>query len=65
MSMSTTSGAARGILRNASATVAQVQTHWSPGVRLISVSKPSRTVRLSSTMATLIMIAAWEAVLAV
>src|SRR3954447_12934508 len=60
MSMSTTSGCVLGIFFSASATVPAVQTHWNPGVRLSSVSNPSRTVLLSSTMPTLIIKIFWQ-----
>src|ERR1700722_11509888 len=54
MSMGTTSGWARGIIRNASSAVAQAQSQAKSGKKLISLVQLSRTFGWSSTKATLI-----------
>src|SRR4051794_13535397 len=54
MSIRTSSGSCRGSTRSASSAVAQAHTHRKSGERLTMVSRPSRVVLLSSTIATFV-----------
>ena len=56
MSISTTSGASPGKVRNASSPLAQARRHFSPRARPNTASKCSRVAATSSTMAMVMVI---------